>query len=238
MSIVQEIRDALFAEQDLKFREFHKKLIPTIPEKTVIGVRTPALRKMAKEFAKHKDVEKFLCALPHKYYDENQIHCFILCGIKDFEKGVDAVNRFLPFIDNWATCDQLRPACFNKKNNRNALLECICGWLKGMYGKQKCENPYVVRFGIEMLMTFFLDDDFKPEYLDWIAKIRSEEYYVNMMIAWFFATAMAKQYEATVPYIEQKKLAPWVHNKTIQKSVESFRITDGQKKYLRSLKLV
>ena len=232
MSIVNEIQKALLAKQDLKFKAFHSKLIPTTDAKTIIGVRTPDLRAIAKTFANRADVETFLTALPHKYYDENQVHAFILSLMKDYDDCVAHVDAFLPFVDNWATCDQMRPKVFAKKQYRERLLKDVERWINA-----PVENVYTVRFGIETLMSFFLDDDFNPKFLKWVSKIRSEEYYLNMMVAWFFATALAKQYEATIPFIEKRKLDAWTHNKTIQKAIESYRITEEQKTYLRTLKI-
>lgn len=230
MSIVNEIQNALFAKQDLKYQKFHSGLVPTIDSKSIIGVRTPDLRTIAKEFANHPQVEKYLSSLPHEYYDENQVHAFILSGIKDYDECVVQVDRFLPYVDNWATCDQLRPKAFAQKKNRGRLLKDVEKWLGA-------GDLYTVRFGVEMLMTHFLDEDFNPKFLKWVAKIRSREYYLNMMVAWYFATALAKQWDATIPYIEKKRLDDWTHNKAIQKAIESYRITDEQKKYLRTLKL-
>nr|WP_290941849.1 DNA alkylation repair protein [Fibrobacter sp.] len=232
MTIINEIQKELFAKQDLKFKEFHSKLIPTTDEKSIIGVRTPDLRSIAKKIASHPDIEKFLSMLPHEYYDENQVHAFILSLIKDYDDCVSHIDAFLPFIDNWATCDQMRPKVFAKKQYRERLLKDVERWINA-----PVTNVYTVRFGIETLMSFFLDENFNPKFLKWVSKIRSEEYYLNMMVAWFFATALAKQYEATLPFIEKHVLAPWTHNKTIQKAVESYRITDEQKTYLKTLKL-
>ena len=232
MSIINEIQKALFAKQDLKYKEFQSKLIPTIDADTVIGVRTPDLRAIAKDFAKHPEVEKFLTKLPHKYYDENQVHAFILSLMKDYDDCVAHVDAFLPYVDNWATCDQMRPKVFAKAANREMLLKDTRRWIEAPVTK-----VYTVRFGIETLMSFFLDENFDPKYLKWVSKIRSEEYYLNMMVAWFFATALAKQYEATLPYVEKRVLDAWTHNKTIQKAIESYRITDEQKSYLKTLKL-
>jgi 3-methyladenine DNA glycosylase AlkD len=232
MTVINEIQKALFAKQDLKYKEFQSKLIPTIDADTVIGVRTPDLRAIAKDFAKHPDVEKFLTNLPHKYYDENQVHAFILSLVKDYDDCVTHVDAFLPYVDNWATCDQMRPKVFAKAANREKLLKDTRRWIEAPVTK-----VYTVRFGIETLMSFFLDENFDPKYLKWVSKIRSEEYYLNMMVAWFFATALAKQYEATLPYVEKRVLDAWTHNKTIQKAIESYRITDEQKSYLKTLKL-
>ena len=218
MSIINEIQKALFEKQDLKFKAFHSKLIPTTDAKSIIGVRTPDLRAIAKEFANHPD--------------ENQIHAFILSLIKDYDDCVSHIDAFLPYVDNWATCDQMRPKVFAKAANRKRLLKDVERWMSA-----PVTGVYTVRFGIETLMSFFLDDDFDPKFLKWVAKIRSEEYYLNMMVAWFFATALAKQYEATLPFIEKHALDVWTHNKTIQKAIESYRITDEQKAYLKTLKL-
>ncbi|SFG16055.1 DNA alkylation repair protein [Oribacterium sp. WCC10] len=226
--ITDEIIEELYKKQDIKYRDFQAKLIPTIEADTVIGVRTPELRKYAKELLKREDVSAFLGELPHKHFDENQLHAFILSGMKNYDKCLREVERFLPYVDNWATCDQMSPKVFKK--HRPELLDDIKRWIHS-------GETYTVRFGVGMMMEHFLDEDFSPEYPDWIAELRSEEYYVNMMIAWYFATALAKQYETIVPYIEEKRLDVWTHNKTIQKAVESYRISDEQKEYLKSLKI-
>ena len=225
--IYEEILQRLFTLQDLQYRDFQSKLMPTVEKNTIIGVRTPELRKLAKEFAKREDVDAFLDALPHAYYDENNLHGFILCEEKDFDRVIARLDAFLPYVDNWATCDLLSPKVF--KGHKAELLPHIRRWLAS-------SKVYTVRFGIEMLLSHYLDEDFAPEYLDWVAALRSEEYYVNMMIAWYFATALAKQYTATLPYLTEYRLAPWTHNKTIQKATESYRITDEQKTYLRTIK--
>ena len=197
------------------------------PER-VIGVRTPTLRKLAKTLRGSGQAEEFLKALPHEFFEENNLHAFLLCEMKDFEACVQAVEDFLPYVDNWATCDQMSPGVFRK--NKQALLPHIRRWIAS-------EQCYTRRFGIGMLMSHFLDEDFREEYLSLVSDIRSEEYYVNMMIAWYFATALAKQYEAALPYLENRRLDPWVHNKAIQKAVESFRVSDGHKTYLKTLKI-
>lgn len=220
------IVDELFKLQDKKYRDMQVKIIPTIDPNTIIGVRTPELRKLAKEILKG-DYKSFIDDLPHKYFDENQLHAFIISGIKDYDECLACYNKFLPYIDNWATCDQASPKVFDK--HKDQLIKEIKTWLKS-------KRPYTIRFGIGMLMRNYLDDDFKPEYLKLVSSIKSNEYYVNMMIAWYFATALAKQYDSTIPYIENKVLEPWTHNKTIQKAIESYRITPEQKTYLRSLK--
>ena len=225
--LVDEIREELFKLQDVGYRDFQSKLIPNVNPDSVIGVRTPALRKYAKKLAKREDLGEFLDDLPHKYCDEKQLHAFVLSVMKDYGECMSRVNVFLPYVDNWATCDQMSPKIFKK--HRPELLEEIDNWLTST-------ETYTIRFGIGMLMEHFLDEDFKPDYLEQVAKVRSEEYYVNMMIAWYFATALAKQWDATVPYIENHKLEKWTHNKAIQKSVESYRITPEQKIYLKSLK--
>ena len=202
-------------------------IIPTVDPDSIIGVRTPALRSFAKELSKREDIDTFLNDLPHKYFEENQLHAFILSGMKDAAKAIELVDKFLPFVDNWATCDQMSPKVFKK--HKDLLLEYTDKWIKS-------DLTYVKRFGIGMLMEHFLDEDFKTTYLTKVSKIRSDEYYVNMMIAWYFATALAKQYDATLPYIEKQKLDIWTHNKSIQKAVESYRITPEQKDYLKTLK--
>ena len=225
--ITDEITTKLFSLQDTAYRDFQVKLIPGMDAQKEIGVRTPELRKLAKELAKREDIREFLNDLPHQYFDENQLHAFILSGEKDFEKCMEDLERFLPYVDNWATCDQMSPKVFRK--NRKKLLKSINRWIGS-------EHTYTVRFAIKMLMEHFLDEDFDPIYPEMVAEVRSEEYYIRMMIAWYFATALAKQYEAVLPYLEQKKLDVWTHNKTIQKAVESYRITEEQKIYLKSRK--
>ena len=226
--MIDQIRAELFRLQDTKYRDFQYKLIPTADPETVIGVRTPELRKYAKQLWKEGDVSGFLRDLPHNYFDENQLHAFIISEIKDYDRCIEEVNRFLPYVDNWATCDQLSPKVFGK--HRDELLEHIRVWLKS-------DQTYTVRFGIGMLMQHFLGDRFEITYPEMVAGIRSEEYYINMMIAWYFATALAKQYDRIIPFIENRRLDRWTHNKAIQKSVESYRITPEQKEYLRSLKM-
>ena len=221
--------ERLMELQDTGYRDMQKKkIIPTVDPDSIIGVRTPALRALAKEILKSGDYKVFLNELPHKYFEENQLHAFILSGMKDFDECMDELEKFLPFVDNWATCDQMSPKVFKK--HKDELLKHIKVWIKS-------DKTYTVRFGVGMLMEHFLDDDFDLKYPEMAARIRSDEYYVNMMIAWYFATALAKQYESIIPFIEQKRLAPWTHNKAIQKSVESYRITDEQKAYLKSLKV-
>lgn len=223
-----EIKDRLFKLQDEEYRVFETKLIPSAPADTFIGVRTPELRRLAKDLVRQEETKDFLKALPHRYFDENQLHAFIISEIKDFDACVTETERFLPYIDNWATCDQLSPGVFKK--HKAELLPYIKKWIKS-------KETYTVRFGLGMLLAHYLDGDFKPEYLDMAAGVKSGEYYINMMIAWYFATALAKQYDATVPYIEKHRLDTWVHNKTIQKATESRRIDGRQKEYLKSMRL-
>lgn len=227
-SVEEYVRTRLFELRDLKYREFHSKLMPTVDPDLIIGVRTPKLRNFAKEFGKMPEAEGFLKILPHKYYEENNLHGFLVESIKDYGECVMAVNTFLPYVDNWATCDLMRPKVFKK--HLPELLEEIRRWLE-------TDETYTVRFGLEMLMTFYLDEQFDIGYPELVAGVRSEEYYVNMMIAWYFATALAKQYEAALPYIEEQRLDKWTHNKAIQKAVESYRISPEQKAYLRTLKV-
>lgn len=226
--IEETVQTRLLELQDLKYRDFNSKLIPTVPAEAVIGVRTPELRKFAKNFAKTPEAAAFLQILPHRYYEENNLHGFLIENMKDYDQVIAALDAFLPHVDNWATCDLMRPKVFQK--HLPELREQIKVWIAS-------GHTYTIRFGIEMLMAFYLDGEFQPEYLDWVAGVRSEEYYVNMMIAWYFATALAKQYDAALPYIQQRRLEPWVHNKAIQKAIESYRITNDQKVYLRSLKV-
>ena len=222
------IRETLFSLREAKFAAFPAKLSPNVAPERVNGVRTPTLRKLAKTLRGSGQAEEFLKALPHEFFEENNLHAFLLCEMKDFEACVQAVEDFLPYVDNWATCDQMSPGVFRK--NKQALLPHIRRWIAS-------EQCYTRRFGIGMLMSHFLDEDFREEYLSLVSDIRSEEYYVNMMIAWYFATALAKQYEAALPYLENRRLDPWVHNKAIQKAVESFRVSDGHKTYLKTLKI-
>ena len=226
--MIQQIREELFRMKDEKYRELQKKLIPTADSGAVIGVRTPDLRQYAKQLVKREEITVFLRDLPHRYFDEDQLHAFIVSELKDYDRCADEVDRFLPYVNNWATCDQMSPKVFKKDKER--LLEHIKAWIAS--GK-----TYTVRFGIGMLMQHFLDEGFRPEYPGLAAGISSDEYYVRMMQAWYFATALAKQYDAVIPYIEERRLEKWTHNKAIQKALESFRITPEQKEYLRSLKI-
>ena len=226
--IIREIREKLACLQDLKYREMQVQIIPSVKPESIIGVRTPELRKMAKELAQSQEISVFLDDLPHMYFEENQLHAFIISGMKDYTECLFALNRFLPYVDNWATCDQMSPRVFKK--HRQELMKSIREWIHSA-------EPYTIRFGIGMLMEHYLEEDFRLEYPEMVAAVRSEEYYVNMMIAWYFATALAKQYEAVLPFVEEHRLDDWTHNKAIQKSIESYRITPEQKEYLKSLKI-
>ena len=227
MAELTKLQKQLFELQDLKYRDFHSKLMPETDKETVIGIRTPVLRKFAKEFAGTSEAEAFLRQLPHRYYEENNLHMMLITGIKDYEKCMEEIQRFLPCIDNWATCDYPAPKCFAR--HKDQVLDEAKRWISS-------GETYVIRYGIGMLMRLFLDEDFSSEYLEMAAAVQSQEYYVNMMIAWYFATALAKQWDATVPYIEQHKLSDWVHRKTVQKAVESYRITPEQKEYLKGFR--
>lgn len=214
--------ERLFALQDPAYREFQRRLMPTVDPKTVIGVRITQLRKLAKTVGKED-----LGELPHPYYELNNLHAFYIEGIRDFDRCIEELEEFLPYVDNWATCDSLRPKCF--KRCKAQLLERIKSWLQA-------EHPYTVRFAIEMLMLHYLEEDFSEEYPKLASEVCSNEYYVNMMIAWYFATALAKQYDAVIGYLEMNALSVWIHNKTVQKAIESDRIPEEQKIYLRTLR--
>lgn len=226
--VIEKVQAELFEMQDLTYRDFHAKLMPTIDKETVIGVRTPMLRAYAKKFGKTADAVTFLEVLPHKYYEENNLHGLLIEQIKDYPACIAAIERFLPYVDNWATCDMI--ALRTMKKHLDVFIQEVYRWMAS-------DHPYIVRFGIGMLMRYYLNEQFKPEYPEKVAKIKSDEYYVNMMRAWYFATALAKQYDQILPYLEEKKLDTWTHNKTIQKAVESYRITPEQKRYLRTLRI-
>jgi len=222
-----KIQKELFSLQDKKYMKFLSKLTPNVSEDTIIGVRIPEIRKLAKKLVKNDEYEDFLKELPHKYYDENLLHGAIISENKDFENCIELLNSFLPFVDNWAVCDTISPKIFKK--HKKELIEKIKEW-------SQSDKTYTCRFGVEMLMTHFLDEDFKKEYLEMVANIHSEEYYVKMVIAWFFATALTKQWDYAVIYLENNRLDVWVHNKTIQKARESLRILEDKKGYLKGLK--
>lgn len=227
MNQISDIRQHLFSLRDPEYAAFSSKLAPTLSPDLFIGVRVPLLRAYAKELIKQGMGSDFLAALPHQYYEENLLHGLVLEKERDFEACIALLDAFLPYVDNWAVCDTMAPAVFKKR--RDLLLPHIRRWTKS-------DHVYTCRFGVSMLMRHFLDEDFRPEYLDIPASIISDEYYVNMMNAWYFATALAKQWDSTIVYLEEKRLTPWVHRKTIQKACESFRITPEQKAYLKSLK--
>lgn len=226
---MEQITKELFALRDESYFQFHKKLIPNIPENKVIGVRTPALRKYAKEVAKRPEVEVFLQELPHNYYEENNLHGALLGLLyKDVESYLTELEKLLPYVDNWATCDMMGPKVFKK--NLPLVYEHVKKWLAS-------EDVYTVRFGVVTLLGYFLEEAFEAEMLDLAAGIKSEEYYIKMAVAWYFSMALVKQYETTIPYLQKQVLAPWVHNKAIQKAIESYQIDEETKKYLRSLKV-
>lgn len=223
-----DIRERLFSYRDENYKKFNSALIPTVAPDTVIGVRTPDIRKLAKELFQSGEYKPFISRLPHKYFEENNLHGYILEQIKDFDICVAEIEKFLPYVDNWATCDTVSPKVFKK--HKAELLRYIKKWLQS-------DQTYTVRFGVCMLMKHFLDQSFNESVLRLVANIKSDEYYVNMVIAWFFATALTKQYDSTLPYLQNPILSPWVHNKAIQKAVESYRIPEKTKEYLKTLKV-
>lgn len=227
-SFEEKLIQKLFSLKDKAFKDFSCKLIPNVDENSVIGVRTPDMRRLARAVYRNGGYESFLASPLHRYHEEYFIHAMLIEQIKDFDKAVAETERLLPFVNNWAVCDSFSPKCF--KTNKEKLLKKIRLWLG-------VSDTYTVRFALKMLMTHFLDEDFKPEYLELAAGVKSEEYYIMMMQAWYFATALAKQYDFAAKYLEEKRLSVWVHNKTIQKAVESYRITPEQKTYLKSLKI-
>ena len=228
VKVTERVQKQLFELQDLQYRDFQAKLLPTIEKETVIGVRMPVLRKFAKGYGKTEEAKEFLKILPHQYYDENNLHGLLIEQIKDYDRCLAELERFLPYIDNWATCDML--AVKVMKNHLDTFIEEVCHWMKS-------DRTYTIRFGIGMLMRYYLGDEFRIEYPRKVALIQSDEYYVNMMRAWYFATALAKQYDQILPFIEERKLDVWTHNKAIQKALESYRITPEQKVYLKTLKI-
>lgn len=223
-----DILEKIVALQDKSYQAFQSKLMPTVPSETIIGVRTPMLRKLAKEISGTKQAESFLNSLPHKYYEENNLHAFLVENIKDYDTALVETEKFLPYIDNWATCDCFCPKVFAK--HKEELLIPIRRWLNS-------DKIYTVRYAMGMLMRYYLDEEFRPEYLGWVADVHSEEYYLNMMRAWYFATALAKQSEAALPWLTTRRLDTWTHNKTIQKAVESFRIPPEMKQQLCMLRI-
>ena len=224
-----DIQERLFALQDKEYQAFQAKLMPTVDPDAVIGVRMPALRELMKEVRGTEEAEDFIRILPHRYYEENTLHGLLLAALKDPERCTAELDRFLPYVDNWATCDVISPVSFKK--HPACLLPKVREWLAS-------EHVYTVRFGIGVLMKFYLDEDFDPAYPEWVTAVRSDEYYVNMMIAWYFATALAKQPEAVMPYLVNHRLDPWTHNKTIQKARESYRVPPEMKEELYQLRVI
>ena len=221
------VYERLVACGNEKNRDFQSKLVPTIPKETILGVKTPDMRKIAKEMKGTEEAQKFLMELPHKFYEENMVHFFLIAMIKDFDECVKAVETFLPYVDCWPVSDQSSPKVFAK--NHVQLLPIIKKWIDS-------EHVYTARFGIRMLMNEFLGEDFRPEYLEWVAAVQGEDYYIKMMVAWYFATALAKKYDESVVYIEEHRLEPWTHKKTIQKAIESLRVSDEHKEYLKTFR--
>lgn len=217
----------LFALQDVTYQAFQRKLMPTVPPEVVIGVRMPDLRRLAKQLRNTRECREFLAHLPHTYYEENNLHGLLLCENPDYLTTIAELNRFLPWVDNWATCDLLVPKAFKK--HPDSLPQQVLEWLQA-------EHPYTVRFALGVLLRFYLDDWFDPNYLRWAAQVGREDYYVKMMVAWYFAEALVKQPNAAFPYLLEHRLSPWIHNKTIQKATESYRITPEQKQFLRTLR--
>ena len=228
VEVEKEMLNAILAARDEEYADFTAKLIPNVPRESIIGVRTPQLRSIAKRFGKNAGIDEFLSALPHEYHEQNLVHAYIAESIGDFDSAVKTIEACLPYVTNWAVCDSMTPRIFAKHTGE--LLPIIKKWLQSAH-------PYTVRFGLRMLMCFYLEKEFASEINALAASVCSEEYYVNMMQAWYFATALAKQYDSTVPFVEERRLSPWVHNKTIQKAVESFRITAEQKAHLKTLRL-
>jgi len=221
------VYDRLAACGSEKYRDFQSKLVPNIPKETILGVKTPDMRKIAKEINGTKEAAEFLKELPHKYYEENLVHFFLISSIKDFDECVRAVETFLPYVDCWPVCDQSSPKAFAK--NHEKLLPLIKKWIGS-------DHVYTVRFGIRMLMNEFLGDDFSPEYPELVASVENDDYYVKMMVAWYFATALAKRYDECVPYITEHRLDTWTHKRAIQKAIESFCVSDAHKEYLKTLR--
>ena len=221
------VYEKLIACGDEQYRDFQSKLVPNIPKERILGVRTPDMRRIAREMRGTEEAEAFLAELPHRYYEENLVHFFLIAMIRDFDECVQGVETFLPYVDCWPVCDQSTPKIFAQ--NHEKLLPLIQKWMGS-------DHVYTVRFGIRMLMNEFLDEDFRPEYLAWVAAVQGEDYYIRMMVAWYFATALAKQYAESVVYIEEHRLDLWTHKKAIQKAIESFRVTEEHKAYLRTLR--
>lgn len=222
-----KIQEELFKLQDISYKEFHSKLIPTVDKNTIIGIRIPLLRSYVKKIKYTKEADMFLNTLPHTYYDENVLHALLLSEMTDYEMFIKHIQVFLPYIDNWAVCDVLKPKSIKK--HKQIFIDEIKNWILS-------KDTYTIRFGVVMLMTYYLDEDYQKEYLTYLLQVKSDEYYVNMAISWFYATALAKHYDEVVEILKDKKLSVWIHNKTIQKAIESYRITKEQKEELKKLK--
>ncbi len=224
INIKTNIQETLLSMGEEAYRDFSSKLMPTVDKSKVIGIRIPVLRKYAKSL---ENYDRFLTELPHQYFEEDNLHAFLIERETDFDKCIEKLNAFLPYVDNWATCDSMKPKVLKKEPEK--LLIHINRWIKS-------KDVYAVRYAINMLMSFYLDDNFDERYLKMVSDVKSDEYYINMMRAWYFATALAKRYKETLPYIENRELDTWTHNKTIQKAIESYRISKEQKEYLRTLR--
>ena len=222
------MRNRMMQLRDEAYAQFQRKLLPTLEGEKIIGVRTPLLRAMAKEMLEGGEAEGFMQHLPHDTFEENQLHAFLISECRDFDKVIRHLQAFLPYVDNWATCDQLRPKAFKKEKER--LLLYIWEWMHA-------QQAYTIRFGMEMLMCHYMEEAFDDQHLAWVADVKHEDYYVRMMVAWYFATALTRQYDAALPYMKEKRLERWTHNKAIQKAIESRCILDERKAYLRKLKI-
>ena len=227
-TVTEEIRDILLAERDERYRDFNSRLIPNVPKDAVIGVRMPALRRIARDTVKRGMAEEFMKELPHTYHEENLLHALLIGSFPDEDECIKNLEGFLPYVDNWAVCDSLRPKVFKSCTPRQEA------WLTE---KLDAAHTYTVRFAIEMLMLHYLGDTFKPRQMEKVSRTAGDDYYLNMMVAWYFATALAERYEHTIAYLEEKRLSPWIHNKTISKSCDSLRLTDAQKEYIKTLKI-
>jgi len=223
-----QLQEKLFDSQDFEYKKFQCSLMPTVTPECVIGVRTPILRALSKELKGSDTATDFFKMLPHKYYEENNLHAFLLDNIKCYDECIRLINDFLPYIDNWSTCDSLNPKVFAK--NRDKLIHEIYRWISS-------NEVYTVRFAIGMLMKHYLEDSYETEYMEMVCSVNSSEYYINMMIAWYFATALSKQYDDALQVLKDHKLSPWVHNKAIQKAAESRRISSERKDFLRTLRV-
>ncbi len=225
---VKELQKLLFEYEDKKYADFGAKLIPNLPRESFIGIRSPEYKNIVKRIKDDPVIPEFLASLPHTYHEENCLHVALINKMKDFDQCLAELEKFMPYINNWAVNDGLNPACFKK--HRPELIAYVQKWISS-------EATYTRRCGMKILMANYLDQDFKPQYLDLPADLRSTEYYVNMMTAWLFAEALVKQWDSAIKFIEGHRLDAWTHNKAIQKACESFRVSDEKKEYLRSLKI-